>query len=103
MRVQSLALLALAHGVADATSGWLIARASLTADAASLATAVLLYNGAAFGAQPLFGGAVDRLRQPRFSAAVGLAALALSLPFGALHLIAAVGLAGVGSALFHLG
>ncbi|MEN9935212.1 MAG: hypothetical protein RLZZ387_1791 [Chloroflexota bacterium] len=108
-------ILGLSHGLSDGAAGFLLGGLSRAMPLADVALLVLLYNALAFGGQPLAGFLVDRARQPRAAALAGLlligAALALAgAPRGEsvsgssdTGLRAAVALAGVGGALFHVG
>lgn len=95
-------LLGLAHGVSDAAAGFLIVQVlQLSVD--NGVWLILLYNGLAFGLQPLAGLILDRLGQYQRGAAVGLFLTAAgfivirpSLPLGML-------LVGLGSAFLHAG
>lgn len=95
------ALLGLAHGLMDAATGFAVATVA-GADALFVGVAVIGYNLAAFGLQPLFGMAADRARRyrtwMRTSLAIGAAGalVAFFQPFVGLAIIA------VGSALFHV-
>jgi FSR family fosmidomycin resistance protein-like MFS transporter len=64
---------------------------------------VLIYNVLAFGTQPLFGRLTDLLKTPRWSAAIGCIVTAASIFGLRFSPMAAVLLAGVGNALFHVG
>lgn len=68
----------------------------------NLLSYVLLYNGLAFGLQLPFGWLSDKLRQPVPIAITGVVLVALSLMLF-LHPLAAIILAGLGNALFHVG
>jgi FSR family fosmidomycin resistance protein-like MFS transporter len=94
-----LLLLAVAHGIADGAAGWRLGQTLLHQPAATVALGVLLYNGVAFGGQPLVGLWIDRHQQPQGVTvlALGLLALGVELP----HPLLALAGAGVGSALFH--
>jgi len=95
-------LLGLAHGVSDASAGLLVGliwRSNLP----NGALLVLLYNGIAFGLQPVAGLALDAWNQPRRGAALGLVCTALGL-FASLHSVAlGMLLTGIGSAFLHAG
>lgn len=95
-------LLGLAHGVSDASAGLLVGliwRSNLP----NGALLVLLYNGVAFGLQPVAGLALDVWNQPRRGAALGLVCTALGL-FASLHSVAlGMLLTGIGSAFLHAG
>lgn len=94
--------LGLAHGVADAAAGYLVTQV-LLGSVSNAGLLVLLYNGLAFGCQPLAGFALDRLNQPRNGAALGLLLAAAGLAVSGLHPALGLVLAGVGSALLHTG
>lgn len=102
-RVGLLLILGAAHGLADATSAWLIGSLSERAGVASIVWLVLGYNVLAFAIQPLVGMMADWLRAPRAFAVGGLVALAGALPLGPVQPACAVALAGLGSASFHVG
>ena len=95
-------LLGLAHGVSDASAGLLVGLL-LSSNLPNGALLVLLYNGVAFGLQPVAGLALDAWNQPRRGAALGLLCTALGL-FASLHSLAlGVLLTGIGSAFLHAG
>jgi FSR family fosmidomycin resistance protein-like MFS transporter len=96
-------LLGLSHGISDAAAGLLVMQVLMLNIAPEGAFLILLYNGLAFGLQPLAGLILDRLNQPRQGAAAGLVLTAVgiitswkSLPFG-------IFLAGLGSMFLHSG
>ncbi|OIO45442.1 MAG: hypothetical protein AUJ25_02065 [Parcubacteria group bacterium CG1_02_37_13] len=64
---------------------------------------VILYNVLAFGLQAIFGLASDHLRSPRATAFLGCILTGLSAVTFLSFPIAAVILAGLGNALFHIG
>lgn len=97
-----LLLLGLAHGVSDASAGWLLGHAAL-GDPAGVLWLALLYNLIAFGLQPLAGLLADQLRRPRLVAATGLGLTALGLTAASLDPRLPVALAGLGSMAFHAG
>lgn len=92
--------LGLAHGLSDAAAGWLLAACGGAGDAGSTALLLLLYNGLAFGGQPVAGLAVDGLRAWRPAAALSLTAMAVALLLG--PSLAGVLLAGLASCVFHV-
>ncbi len=95
-------LLGLAHGVSDASAGLLVGLL-LSSNLPNGALLVLLYNGIAFGLQPVAGLALDAWNQPRRGAALGLLCTALGL-FASLHVLALGALLmGIGSAFLHAG
>jgi len=67
-----------------------------------LLTYILIYNLLAFGLQLPFGWILDRIQQPVLSAALGCAILSIALMLF-IHPLAAIILAGIGNALFHVG
>jgi MFS transporter, FSR family, fosmidomycin resistance protein len=95
-------ILGLAHGVADGAAGLLLGGLPHAMPLERVALLVLLYNALAFGGQPLLGLIADRLGRPRAAALAGLLLLAGALLLGR-QPIAAVALAGLGSAAFHIG
>lgn len=62
----------------------------------------LLYNVAAFALQVLFGYVTDGMKRPQLIAALGCAAAAASALFSP-YPVAAVCIAGLGNALYHVG
>jgi FSR family fosmidomycin resistance protein-like MFS transporter len=97
------ALLGLAHGVADGASGLLLGFLPLHFNLMQAGALVMLYNGLAFAAQPLFGYLADRTDRPRAFAVAGLACIAGAVLVASLNPFVAVLVAGVGSGLFHVG
>ncbi|MGE5448055.1 MAG: hypothetical protein ACM3PR_06810 [Bacteroidales bacterium] len=63
---------------------------------------LMLYNVLAFGLQLPFGWILDRLRQPVVTAILGVVLVSASLMLF-LYPLAAIILAGIGNALFHVG
>jgi hypothetical protein len=96
-------LLGLAHGLSDAIAGALVMGALLSYPPAEAALLVLLYNGLAFGFQPVAGYLLDLLGKPRFAAPLGLALTAAGLSVWGLNFRLAMALVGFGSCLFHAG
>ncbi len=95
--------LGLAHGVADGAAGLLLGGFPGAMPFEQVALLVLLYNVLAFGGQPVVGLLADWAGRPRGAALVGLLLLAGALLAGLGHPLAAVTLAGLGSAAFHVG
>src|SRR5262245_43874184 len=95
--------LGLAHGVADGAAGLLLGGLPGSMPLEQVALLVLLYNALAFGGQPVVGLLADRAGRPRAAALVGLLLLAGALLAGIGQPQAAVALAGLGSAAFHVG
>ncbi len=98
----ALLLLGLAHGVADLAAGLVVFSLPQRLPLADAAALVVLYNALAFGGQLLCGPAVDRGRQPRVVLLSGLVLLGAALGVSEREPAAAAGLAGVGSAAFHV-
>lgn len=96
-------ILGIAHGIADATAGFLLGSLSHTLSLEVASWLIILYNILGFGYQPLAGIVTDRLKRPRLSVLVGLLFLLLALVITAWQSQFAVILAGLGSATFHVG
>lgn len=103
----TLALYALAHAAVDAVCAGLLWTAvhDGAISATTAWTAFFLYNFLAFAIQPLVGIVVDRSDAPRRFAAFGglLTAAAIPLALAPRAFFAAVVLAGLGNAVFHVG
>jgi FSR family fosmidomycin resistance protein-like MFS transporter len=96
--------LGFAHGVSDGAAGLLIGSLAASSPATQITLLVLVYNALAFGSQPLIGYFADSLRSPRLFASGGLALMAVSLLSRWLGFSeAAVVIAGLASAAFHVG
>jgi len=67
-----------------------------------LLTYILIYNILAFGLQLPFGLIIDRIHQPVLTAVLGCVILSIALMLF-IHPLAAIILAGIGNALFHVG
>ncbi len=95
----------LVHAIVDATTVSVVFTAigvhSLTPEAAF--RLVVGYDVLAFASQALIGVVADRLRAPRAFALAGVTIAALSLAALPVHAVAAMLLAGLGNALFHVG
>ena len=94
------------HFLTDFSCGWLLCsmNAAGQLELTDAARIILLFNLLAFGTQFLFGLAADRFAlNGRFFAAGGCAAVAAALAVGGHSPVAAVLLAGLGSAAFHVG
>jgi FSR family fosmidomycin resistance protein-like MFS transporter len=96
-------VLGLAHGAADGVAGLLLGGLPRALAVEQVALLVLLYNALAFGGQPIVGLLADRLARPRAAALAGLGLLGAALLLYAGQPRAAVVLAGLGSAAFHVG
>ncbi len=97
-----LALLGAAHAVSDGSAGWLIGYLSGRLSIVEVGGLVLLYNALAFAAQPPIGLLLDRARQPRRAVFVSLGLMSLALLLVGQPVLA-VALAGLASAVFHVG
>ena len=64
---------------------------------------ILMYDLLAFAGQAPLGYLIDTLRAPRAAVMIGLAGCALAAVFMGIHPYAAMVLAGIGNALFHVG
>ncbi|HXF64915.1 MAG TPA: hypothetical protein VNK95_25030, partial [Caldilineaceae bacterium] len=96
-------LLGLAHGVSDGAAGWLLGSLVHDLSLNQVMLLVLLYNVLAFGAQPVAGLLADRWQRPRLAAIAGLCCNGAALLLAPWEARLAVLLAGLGSALFHVG
>ncbi|MBE9127208.1 MULTISPECIES: MFS transporter [unclassified Coleofasciculus] len=97
------AVLGLAHGIADAAAGFLLGTLPQSLSLEQSGLLILLYNGLAFGYQPLVGMVTDKIKRPRLAVLMGLLVLSLALFSVNWQLQFAVILAGMGSAAFHVG
>lgn len=97
-----LAALGAAHAVSDGSAGWLIANSASRLSIAEVGVLTIIYNALAFAAQPAVGLLLDRIQQPRRTvfASFGLMGLAVLVANQPLF---AVALAGLASAMFHVG
>ena len=95
--------LGLAHGASDCAGGFLLGSTLHSLPLLQVGILVLIYNGLAFGSQPLLGWATDRLGQPRLIMIMGLLLSCLPLLTMRWSLATAVLFAGFGSALMHVG
>jgi MFS transporter, FSR family, fosmidomycin resistance protein len=99
----TLVVLGLAHGVSDGAAGLLLGSLSHSMPLWQVGLLVLVYNALAFGGQPVAGFVADQLRQPKLAALAGLLVMALAVVIAPGQPAVAVGIAGIGSALFHVG
>ena len=95
-------LLGVAHAVSDGSAGWLMATLAGRLSLAEVSALTLAYNALAFAAQPAVGLYLDRTRQPRRAVFVSLGLMALAL-FVVDQPLLAVAVAGLASAVFHVG
>ena len=102
-RHRLLLVLGLAHAVADGTAGWLLGTLSFTAATSQLAALVVVYNVLAFALQPFFGLLADRFERPQAATVAGLLLLVAAVAVFRLDAPISIGLAGLGSGLFHVG
>lgn len=95
-------VLGAAHALSDGAAGLLIGHFTTQTSVIEAGVLVLIYNVLAFAAQPPIGLLLDRMRRPREAvfASLGLMALALLM---ANQPMLAVTLAGLASAIFHVG
>jgi len=97
------ALLGLAHGAADASSGLLLGSLARQMSVEEFGLQVMLYNLLGFGCQPLAGMVADRFKRPRAVMIAGMMLLASALLCAGQQAGLGVMLAGIGSAAFHSG
>ena len=98
-----LIVLGLAHGISDGAAGLLLGSLNHALALWQVGLLVLIYNALAFGGQPVAGFVVDQLHQPKLAAGVGLVTMSLALLVAPWQPAIAAGIAGIGSALFHVG
>lgn len=95
-------LLGIAHGLSDAAAGFAVG-ALLQRGGSEGGLLIFLYNGLAFGLQPVAGLVLDRLKQARRGAAFGLILTSIGLVIFRLNPRLGILLIGLGSAFFHAG
>lgn len=93
------------HTIVDASTVSVVVGASLlhSLPLERAFTLVLTYDLLAFGAQTFFGALVDRVARPRAAVLLGLLFTAACVAIAPVEPTAAMLLAGVGNALFHVG
>ncbi|MFB2833321.1 MFS transporter [Floridanema evergladense] len=96
-------ILGIAHGFADAAAGFLLGSLPRTMSLEQASWLIILYNILGFGYQPLAGMLTDKSKRPRLAVLVGLFLLLSALIVAQWHSQLAVILAGIGSAVFHVG
>jgi MFS transporter, FSR family, fosmidomycin resistance protein len=102
-RLPIFVLLGLAHAFADGAAGWLIGDLSRSASPRAVVFFLLLYNGLAFGLQPIFGFVIDRKQFNISNAAfISLLLVCTGLWIGRANMMAGVAALGLGSSLFHV-
>jgi MFS transporter, FSR family, fosmidomycin resistance protein len=101
----NLSVYGIAHAVVDGicAASLFFAYRNHPVEIAEFAGWVILYNALAFGLQPLFGLASDRLKSPRAAAALGYALTGVASVCCPYSLSAVAVFAGLGNALFHVG
>ncbi|MBZ0202560.1 MAG: MFS transporter [Ignavibacteria bacterium] len=95
--------LGIAHGISDCSAGMLLGSLADSISIYGIGTLVLIYNLIAFGGQPLAGILTDKLHNPKFAAIIGLGLMSGALLLSTFNPMLSVILAGVASALFHVG
>ncbi len=95
-------VLGAAHAASDGAAGLLIGHFATNTPAAEMGGLVLLYNVLAFAAQSPIGLWLDHVRRPRAAVVLSLALMALALLMANQPPLAVM-LAGVASAIFHVG
>ncbi|GAB3986857.1 hypothetical protein GCM10028807_05160 [Spirosoma daeguense] len=95
--------LGIGHGFSDAAAGYLIGSLSHSSDSLQLGMAVLLYNALAFGGQLPVGIWLDRTSKYKQWSILSVLGMVTALGLLLCHYVwAAVVLAGVSSAIFHV-
>lgn len=95
--------LGIAHGISDCSAGLIIGSLSSGMSIYGIGSMVLLYNILAFAVQPLAGLLTDKLKNPKLAAVAGLGLMAASIACFFVQPVAAVVMAGIASAFFHVG
>jgi MFS transporter, FSR family, fosmidomycin resistance protein len=102
-RLPKIALLGLAHGLSDCAAGFMIGTLPQGADGLlDTGALILLYNVLAFGGQVPAGMLVDRLGRPKLALGISLGLVAAALLVYPFAPLAAICLAGIGGAFFHV-
>ena len=100
--MSSILLLGIAHGFSDAAAGFAVGVLFLMSSLEG-GLLIFLYNGLAFGLQPIAGLLLDRLKQAQRGAAFGLVLTSIGLTVFWLNPRLGILLIGCGSAFFHAG
>jgi FSR family fosmidomycin resistance protein-like MFS transporter len=100
---QTHIVLGFAHGISDATAGYLIGIISFAYHDATIGWLVLLYNLLAFPLQPLVGFLIDRVKSYKECVFIGILLSTLSIPFIRINPWVAISSIGIGSCLLHAG
>jgi len=95
-------LLGIAHGVSDAAAGFVVG-VLLQMSSPEGGLLIFLYNGLAFGLQPIAGLLLDRLNRPSRGAVLGLFLTSIGLAAFLFNSRLGILLIGLGSAFFHAG
>ena len=95
-------LLGMAHGFSDAAAGFAVG-VLFQMSSPEGGLLIFLYNGLAFGLQPIAGLLLDRLKQAQRGAAFGLVLTSIGLTVFWLNPRLGILLIGLGSAFFHAG
>ncbi|MCC6866641.1 MAG: MFS transporter [Ignavibacteria bacterium] len=96
-------ILGISHGISDCSAGLLLGSLSRDTSIFSIGALVLLYNILAFGAQPLAGLLIDKLKSPKIATVFGMALMIAAIVLFYVNPIFSVILAGLASAVFHTG
>jgi FSR family fosmidomycin resistance protein-like MFS transporter len=96
-------LLGLSHGAADGAAGWMLGTLANSSATSEITGLFLTYNVLGFACQPIAGWMVDRGRWAKPAVLFGLLAQVLALIVMPFSPWLAVSIAGLGSALFHVG
>lgn len=92
-----------AHGVSDCSAGLILGSLTNSVSIYGVGSMVLLYNVLAFGAQPLAGLLIDKVKNPRLAVLTGLLLMSAAIIMYFIHPFSAVLFAGLASAVFHVG
>jgi MFS transporter, FSR family, fosmidomycin resistance protein len=95
-------LLGIAHGLSDAAAGFAVG-VLLQMGSAEGGLLIFIYNGLAFGLQPIAGLVLDRLKQAQGGASLGLILSSIGLAVFWSNPRPGILLIGLGSAFFHAG
>lgn len=96
-------ILGLAHATVDGSAGWILGSLADDLDSGEIAGLLLLYNILGFGLQPFVGLVVDRHGSSTPAVLSGLSAQVVALLTIDKLPWLSVGIAGLGSAFFHVG
>lgn len=99
-------ILGLTHGIADASTGFILGNFTQELDLLQVSNYIILYNLCGFGLQAWFGQFIDQYNLEKLAHLLGLILIALSiyLNYSLAHsYFFIIILAGLGSAFFHIG